>query len=85
MLIIFWSISVQWSATMDFSLLAGEKLIKDFRAVEEQISDLLQGRRYFFRVYCGNIFGFGPPRSSVPPSVVPSSRTSTRISIFETD
>jgi hypothetical protein len=59
---------------MDFSLLAGERLIKDFRAVEEQITDLLQGRRYFFRVYCGNIFGFGPPRSSVPPSVVPSSR-----------
>jgi len=60
----------------DFSLLAGEMTIKDARAVEEQISDLLQGRRYYFRVYCGNIFGYGPLRNSVPPSVIPSSKNS---------
>ncbi|XP_065338459.1 ankyrin repeat and fibronectin type-III domain-containing protein 1 isoform X3 [Cloeon dipterum] len=64
---------LQWSTTPDFSLLAGEKIIKDARAVEEQVVDLLQGRRYYFRVLCGNIFGYGPPRNSVPLSVIPSS------------
>ncbi|XP_059477970.1 ankyrin repeat and fibronectin type-III domain-containing protein 1 isoform X3 [Neocloeon triangulifer] len=64
---------LQWSTSSDFSLLAGEKIIKDARAVEEQVTDLLQGRRYFFRVFCGNIFGYGPSRCSVPLSVIPSS------------
>ncbi|XP_046408882.1 uncharacterized protein LOC124173423 [Ischnura elegans] len=37
------------------------------------VTDLCQGQRYYFRVACGNLKGFGPFKMSSPPSVVPSS------------
>lgn len=43
-----------------------------------RISELTQGRRYFFRANCGNIKGWGSYRNSVPASVVPSSKFSLK-------
>lgn len=37
------------------------------------LSELIQGRRYFFRACAGNIKGWGPYKLSTPNCVVPSS------------
>ncbi|XP_071443530.1 ankyrin repeat and fibronectin type-III domain-containing protein 1 isoform X1 [Hetaerina americana] len=41
--------------------------------LECHVTDLCQGQRYYFRVACGNLKGFGPFKISSPASVVPSS------------
>ncbi|XP_023708239.1 ankyrin repeat and fibronectin type-III domain-containing protein 1 isoform X3 [Cryptotermes secundus] len=64
---------VQWSSNEDFSPLAGEREILDMKHLECNISDLTQGCRYYFRVACGNLKGYGNYRLSSPASVVPSS------------
>jgi hypothetical protein len=42
--------------------------------LECNISDLMQGCRYYFRVACGNLKGYGNFRLSSPASVIPSSK-----------
>ncbi|XP_046988010.1 ankyrin repeat and fibronectin type-III domain-containing protein 1 isoform X1 [Schistocerca americana] len=64
---------VQWSCSEDFSPLAGEREILDMKQLECHIGDLTQGCRYYFRVACGNLKGYGNFRLSTPASVVPSS------------
>ncbi|XP_021938463.1 ankyrin repeat and fibronectin type-III domain-containing protein 1 isoform X2 [Zootermopsis nevadensis] len=64
---------VQWSCNENFSPLAGEREILDMKRLECNISDLAQGCRYYFRVACGNLKGYGNFRLSSPASVIPSS------------
>ncbi|XP_069684957.1 ankyrin repeat and fibronectin type-III domain-containing protein 1 isoform X3 [Periplaneta americana] len=64
---------VQWSCNENFSPLAGEREILDMKHLECNISDLTQGCRYYFRVACGNLKGYGNFRLSSPASVIPSS------------
>ncbi|XP_067005275.2 ankyrin repeat and fibronectin type-III domain-containing protein 1 [Anabrus simplex] len=64
---------VQWSKNENFNPLAGEREILDMKHMECQIGDLVQGCRYYFRVACGNLKGYGNFRQSTPASVVPSS------------
>ncbi|GLH16798.1 Ankyrin repeat and fibronectin type-III domain-containing protein 1 [Gryllus bimaculatus] len=42
--------------------------------MECHIGDLIQGQRYYFRVACGNLKGYGKFRQSTPKSVIPSRR-----------
>lgn len=55
-------------------MLAGEQEIFDMKHLECHISDLTQGCRYYFRVACGNLKGYGNYRLSSPASVIPSSK-----------
>ncbi|XP_046805770.1 uncharacterized protein LOC111678250 isoform X3 [Lucilia cuprina] len=70
---------VQWSTRADFSNIVGERELMDWRSfhgtmgTQCHISGLTQGRRYFLRAACGNVKGWGPYKTSVPASVVPSS------------
>ncbi|CAD7084324.1 unnamed protein product [Hermetia illucens] len=70
---------VQWSSKADFSNIMGEREITQWTSYQGvmgatcRISDLTQGRRYFFRACCGNVKGWGPYHTTVPASVVPSS------------
>lgn len=64
---------VQWSCDENFIVLAGEREIYDMKHLECHISDLTQGCRYYFRVACGNLKGYGNYRLSSPASVIPSS------------
>ncbi|CAD6992617.1 unnamed protein product [Ceratitis capitata] len=70
---------VQWSTRADFSNIVGERELVDWTSfhgnmgTQCQIGGLTQGRRYFVRAACGNVKGWGPYKTSVPASVVPSS------------
>ncbi|XP_037820746.1 uncharacterized protein LOC119609844 isoform X2 [Lucilia sericata] len=70
---------VQWSTRADFSNIVGERELMDWRSfhgtmgTQCHISGLTQGRRYFLRAACGNVKGWGPYKTSVPASIVPSS------------
>ncbi|KAK6643358.1 hypothetical protein RUM43_004863 [Polyplax serrata] len=64
---------VQWSENESFDILAGEKEITDVKCLECAIGDLIKGKRYWFRVACGNLKGYGKYKVSSPTSVVPSS------------
>ncbi|XP_054726536.1 uncharacterized protein LOC129236272 [Anastrepha obliqua] len=70
---------VQWSTRTDFSNIVGERELVDWTSfhgnmgAQCQINGLTQGRRYFIRAACGNVKGWGPYKTSVPASVVPSS------------
>jgi len=66
--------AVQWSCDENFIVLAGEREIYDMKHLECHISDLTQGCRYYFRVACGNLKGYGNYRLSSPASVIPSSK-----------
>ncbi|XP_036324599.1 uncharacterized protein LOC118737893 [Rhagoletis pomonella] len=69
---------VQWSTRADFSNIVGERELVDWTSfhgnmgTQCQIGGLTQGRRYFIRSACGNVKGWGPYKTSVPASVVPS-------------
>lgn len=71
--------SVQWSSRADFSNIVGEREVNEWNSFQStmgancRITDLTQGRRYFFRACCGNIKGWGQYRVSIPSSVTPSS------------
>lgn len=73
-------ISVQWSSRADFSNIVGEREVTEWGSFQgamgatNRITDLTQGRRYFFRACCGNVKGWGLYCSSVPISVTPSSK-----------
>ncbi|XP_067616980.1 ankyrin repeat and fibronectin type-III domain-containing protein 1 isoform X1 [Eurosta solidaginis] len=69
---------VQWSTRADFSNIVGERELVDWMSfhgnmgTQCKIGGLTQGRRYFIRATCGNVKGWGPFKTSVPASVVPS-------------
>lgn len=75
---------MQWSTRADFSNIVGERELMDWRSfhgtmgTQCHISGLTQGRRYFLRAACGNVKGWGPYKTSVPASVVPSSKFSAK-------
>jgi hypothetical protein len=71
---IMFCLTVQWSCNENFSPLAGEREILDMKHLECNINDLTQGCRYYFRVACGNLKGYGNFRLSCPASVIPSSK-----------
>ncbi|XP_018321711.1 uncharacterized protein LOC108734587 isoform X2 [Agrilus planipennis] len=62
---------VQWSARADFAPVTGEMEILEVTASTCTI-ELTQGRRYYFRVACGNLKGYGTFLSSTPACVIPS-------------
>ncbi|XP_073995813.1 ankyrin repeat and fibronectin type III domain containing protein wide awake isoform X3 [Rhodnius prolixus] len=64
---------IEWSTESDFHTLCGYRIVLDPKQQECQIDELTHGQRYYFRVCCGNIRGWGLPRPSTPHSVVPSS------------
>ncbi|XP_055377283.1 uncharacterized protein LOC129609384 isoform X2 [Condylostylus longicornis] len=70
---------VQWSTRADFSNIVGERVIYEWTSYQgvmgatSRISELTQGRRYFFRGACGNVKGWGLYKNSLPYSVIPSS------------
>ncbi|XP_053661268.1 uncharacterized protein LOC128710247 [Anopheles marshallii] len=70
---------VQWSSRSDFSNVVGEREISEWCSFHGcmgavcNLSELIQGRRYFFRACAGNVKGWGPYKLSVPNCVVPSS------------
>lgn len=64
---------VQWSCSENFCPLAGEREVLDMKLMECHVGDLIQGQRYYFRVACGNLKGYGKFRQSTPSSVIPSS------------
>ncbi|XP_066908676.1 ankyrin repeat and fibronectin type-III domain-containing protein 1 isoform X1 [Halyomorpha halys] len=64
---------IEWSTESEFRNLAGFRVILDPRQQECQIDDLTHGQKYYFRVSCGNIRGWGHPRPATPQSVIPSS------------
>ncbi|XP_065371378.1 uncharacterized protein LOC135963459 isoform X2 [Calliphora vicina] len=70
---------VQWSTRADFGNIVGERELMDWRSfhgtmgTQCHIAGLTQGRRYFLRAACGNVKGWGPYKTSVPASIVPSS------------
>ncbi|RZF48884.1 hypothetical protein LSTR_LSTR003264 [Laodelphax striatellus] len=64
---------VEWSCCPDFGALAGFKEVLDPKQLECHVDGLERGRRYYFRVACGNIRGFGNFRQSYPQSIIPSS------------
>lgn len=57
----------------------GERELMDWRSfhgtmgTQCHISGLTQGRRYYLRAACGNVKGWGPFKTSIPTSIVPSS------------
>ncbi|XP_065084445.1 uncharacterized protein wake isoform X2 [Ochlerotatus camptorhynchus] len=70
---------VQWSSRSDFSNVVGEREVNEWTSIHGcmgavcNLSELIQGRRYFFRACAGNIKGWGPYKLSTPNCVVPSS------------
>ncbi|XP_058458113.1 ankyrin repeat and fibronectin type-III domain-containing protein 1-like isoform X2 [Malaya genurostris] len=70
---------VQWSSRSDFSNIVGEREVNEWTSFHGcmgamcNLSELIQGRRYFFRACAGNIKGWGPFKQSTPNCVVPSS------------
>lgn len=64
---------VEWSCDSEFHTLSGHREILDMKQLECHIDNLEHGKRYYFRVACGNIRGFGNYRPSTPESVIPSS------------
>lgn len=76
---LFLSIPVQWSSRSDFSNVVGEREVSEWTSFHGcmgavcNLSELIQGRRYFFRACAGNIKGWGPYKLSTPNCVVPSS------------
>ncbi|KAG4075868.1 hypothetical protein HA402_003694 [Bradysia odoriphaga] len=70
---------IQWSTRCDFSNIVGDREVNEWNSFQGimgsacRISDLTQGRRYFFRACCGNVKGWGQYRQSIPNSVIPSS------------
>ncbi|XP_075230563.1 ankyrin repeat and fibronectin type III domain containing protein wide awake isoform X2 [Lycorma delicatula] len=64
---------VEWSCDREFNEIVGFKEILDPRQLDCHIDGLEHGKRYYFRVACGNIRGFGSYRRSYPDSVTPSS------------
>ncbi|XP_021693646.1 uncharacterized protein LOC5576566 isoform X2 [Aedes aegypti] len=70
---------VQWSSRSDFSNVVGEREVIEWTSFHGcmgavcNLSELIQGRRYFFRACAGNIKGWGPYKLSTPNCVVPSS------------
>lgn len=64
---------IEWSTESEFRSLSGFRVILDPRQQECQIDELTHGQRYYFRVCCGNIRGWGHPRPATPQSVIPSS------------
>nr|XP_029723314.1 uncharacterized protein LOC109423620 isoform X2 [Aedes albopictus] len=70
---------VQWSSRSDFSNVVGEREVSEWTSFHGcmgavcNLSELIQGRRYFFRACAGNIKGWGPYKLSTPNCVVPSS------------
>ncbi|XP_058840187.1 ankyrin repeat and fibronectin type-III domain-containing protein 1-like [Topomyia yanbarensis] len=70
---------VQWSSRSDFSNVVGEREVNEWTSFHGcmgavcNLSELIQGRRYFFRASAGNIKGWGPYKQSTPNCVVPSS------------
>jgi hypothetical protein len=75
----FYRFTVQWSSREDFSIIIGERLITEWSLFQGKmganfhINELIQGRRYFFRVCSGNAKGFGDFINSNPNSIIPSS------------
>lgn len=71
--------TVQWSSREDFSILIGERIITEWiiyqgtMGADCHINELIQGRRYFFRVCSGNVKHFGVFVHSNPKSIIPSS------------
>lgn len=57
----------------NFDVISGEKEITDVKCLECSINELNKGKRYWFRVACGNLKGYGNFKLSTPTSVVPSS------------
>lgn len=78
--ICFYLFSVQWSSRADFSNIVGERVVNEWDSFQStmaancRITDLIHGRRYFFRSCCGNVKGWGQYRTSIPNSVTPSSK-----------
>lgn len=76
----FYLFSVQWSSRADFSNIVGERVVNEWDSFQStmaancRITDLIHGRRYFFRSCCGNVKGWGQYRTSIPNSVTPSSK-----------
>lgn len=70
--------TVQWSSREDFSFVIGERIINEWSLFQGnmgsnfRINELIQGRRYYFRVCSGNVKGFGQYKSSTPRSIIPS-------------
>ena len=69
--------TVEWSCDSEFHTLSGHREILDMKQLECHIDNLEHGKRYYFRVACGNIRGFGNYRPSTPESVIPSSKYET--------
>ncbi|XP_014240911.1 uncharacterized protein LOC106661788 isoform X1 [Cimex lectularius] len=64
---------IEWSQDDEFKSLCGYRIILDPKQQDCHIDELNHGQRYYFRVCCGNVKGWGHPRPSTPQSVVPSS------------
>uniref|UniRef100_A0A1B6E9F7 Ankyrin repeat and fibronectin type-III domain-containing protein 1 n=1 Tax=Clastoptera arizonana TaxID=38151 RepID=A0A1B6E9F7_9HEMI len=64
---------VEWSIDCNFHTLSGYKEVLDTKQLECIINNLVHGQRYYFRVACGNVRGFGNYRPSTPESIIPSS------------
>ncbi|BET01919.1 Ras association (RalGDS/AF-6) domain [Nesidiocoris tenuis] len=64
---------IEWSTDPEFKSLCGYRIIMDPRSTECSIDELVYGTRYYFRLCCGNIKGWGHPHPSTPNSVIPSS------------
>ncbi|XP_044731512.1 uncharacterized protein LOC123294520 isoform X2 [Chrysoperla carnea] len=64
---------VQWATRPDFSLICGEREIVDLQNLTCYITDLNPGVRFYFRVACGNLKGYGTYKMSTPSSCIPSS------------
>ncbi|XP_055585160.1 uncharacterized protein LOC129738001 isoform X2 [Uranotaenia lowii] len=70
---------VQWSSRLDFSNVVGERDVTEWTSFHGcmgalcNLTELIQGRRYYFRACAGNIKGWGPYKLSTPNCVVPSS------------
>lgn len=81
-------VAVQWSSRADFSNLVGEREVNEWNTFQGtmgancRITDLTQGRRYFFRASCGNVKGWGQYQSSVPSSVIPSSKFDSHLFFY---
>ncbi|XP_032896616.1 ankyrin repeat and fibronectin type-III domain-containing protein 1-like isoform X1 [Amblyraja radiata] len=64
---------VEWSTSPDFSTLTGETVLDGMKALSSTMMGLVTGQPYYARVSAHNMKGWGPPCSSVPACVAPSS------------
>ena len=64
---------VEWSVSSRFEALEGEQSAFGVDNVDVKISNLIPGQPYFVRVSAMNLKGYGPYRTSTPPSAAPSS------------